>query len=597
MASVPLITATDSSVNMLFDKDFSRMWTVRPSSRLAHASQLDIDQVAQPARQTSILCTLGDSWSSPEGLERMIKAGMNVLVLNMSMTPRDTCKRVIQEVRKIEESLNFNPCIAIAMDMTAAPVRTGLFDGMSDLEVILEEGDKVELTTDETYMNKCTAKKIFIDTKYFPQLIHSVRKGDRIHIDDGQICLVVKDTGFDSINCLIEEGGSIGGYKRVTLPRERLYQDSVYANYIRDLEFAAECGVDFVFTSLAESASFIKDARAHLPPEMKIFAKIETRDAFKNLDELLLYSDGIIIRRGELATQYSSEKVFKLQKHIIGRCNVAEKPVFVTDQLLETMRMKPRPTRAETSDVANAVLDGADSIILTVETSWGKYPFESVQVADQICREAERAIFHDAIRSELKICRESRAHWAYSIKDVTGISAVEAAASCNAKAILVITTTGASAVSISACRPSCSVVAITRDVKVGRLCYAYRGLHPFVYTGEKLDDWSEDMDMRINAAMGAIKHQKIVEAGDNVVIVTGTGAGKGSTNTMQIFSVPAERKQLKVVSSTQTLRADGKDEAVSAMGEPGLTQKAPRSLFRSMAQSNFASIFDLPPPL
>ncbi|KAL7065018.1 hypothetical protein AAHC03_05012 [Spirometra sp. Aus1] len=564
MASVPLITAIDSSVNMLFDKDFSRMWTVRPSSRLAHASQLDIDQVAQPARQTSILCTLGDSWSSPEGLERMIKAGMNVLVLNMSMTPRDTCKRVIQEVRKIEESLNFNPCIAIAMDMTAAPVRTGLFDGMSDLEVILEEGDKVELTTDETYMNKCTAKKIFIDTKYFPQLIHSVRKGDRIHIDDGQICLVVKDTGFDSINCLIEEG-------------------------VRE--------VDFVFTSLAESASFIKDARAHLPPEMKIFAKIETRDAFKNLDELLLYSDGIIIRRGELATQYSSEKVFKLQKHIIGRCNVAEKPVFVTDQLLETMRMKPRPTRAETSDVANAVLDGADSIILTVETSWGKYPFESVQVADQICREAERAIFHDAIRSELKICRESRAHWAYSIKDVTGISAVEAAASCNAKAILVITTTGASAVSISACRPSCSVVAITRDVKVGRLCYAYRGLHPFVYTGEKLDDWSEDMDMRINAAMGAIKHQKIVEAGDNVVIVTGTGAGKGSTNTMQIFSVPEERRQLKVVSSTQTLRADGKDEAVSAMGEPGLIQKAPRSLFRSMAQSNFASIFDLPPPL
>ncbi|VDN13736.1 unnamed protein product [Dibothriocephalus latus] len=461
MAAAPLITTVDSSCNVLFDKEYNRMWTAKPTSRLAHASQLDIDQVALPARQTSILCTLGDSWSSPEDLEKMIHTGMNVLVLNMSMTPRDTCKRVIEDVRKIEESLNFNPCVAIAMDMTAAPVRTGLFDGMSDLEVVLEEGGKLELTTDEAYMNKCTAQKIYIDTKYFPQLIHSVHKGDRIHIDDGTICLIVKDTTFDSINCLIEEGGSIGGYKRVTLPRERLYQHSVYANYIKDLEFAGECGVDFVFTSFSENASFIKDARDRLPPGVKIFSKIETRDAFKN-----------------------SEKIFKLQKHIIGRCNVAEKPVFVIDQLLETMRMKPRPTRAETSDVANAVLDGADSIILTVETSWGKYPFETVEVADQICREAERAIFHDATRSELKICRESRSHWAYTIKDVTGISAVEAAASCNAKAILVITTTGVSAISISASRPSCSVIAITRDIKVGRLCYAYRGLHPFVYTGE-----------------------------------------------------------------------------------------------------------------
>ncbi|VDL96706.1 unnamed protein product [Schistocephalus solidus] len=411
----------------------------------------------------------------------MKNGGMNILRLNLSMTPPETCRRVISCIRALDELSNFTPCVAVAMDMTAPPIRTGIFEGGIDAEVFLKEGDMIDLTMDKAYLEKSTTKQLFVDTSLFPQMISCVYRGDRIHIGDGLITLVVQTIGMNYLTCLIEEGGS------------------------------------------------------HFLPQ------------------LIATADGIIISRADLGLQYSPEKIFKLQKYVISHCNVAARPVFVIGQLLESMRTKPRPTRAESTDVANAVLDGADGIILSVETSRGIFPLETLSTVDRVCREAERAFCHETYRAELKQSRLLRGLDQRDATSVTAISAVEASASCGATAIFVITTSGRSAISTATAKPSCPIIVITRDPIVARHCHAYHGLHSYVYTGPQLEDWCEDMDLRINTAISSAKERRLVSAGDTVVIVIGSLAGEGSTNTMQIFHVPDDKATLKVVSSRNNL--------------------------------------------
>ncbi|VDM31019.1 unnamed protein product [Hydatigera taeniaeformis] len=483
----------------------------------------------------------------------MIDAGMNILVINLSMVTRDVCKDVVRCIRELEESNNYERLIAIVIDVTGAPVRTGTFREGLSYEAKLEEGSRVTLTLDENYKFNCTEELIFIDTQFFPKLIHYLRKGDRIYLDEGQVTLVVRDIGFDCISCIVEEGGMIGSFKCLTLPRNRLDQKILYSTYAKDLDFAAECGADFVFTNFAGSSSMIEDARRILPKTVKVFAKIETRESVKNLRELIAVSDGILICRSGLAMYYTPEKIFKIQKYIVGHCNVADKPVFVTGQLAESMASKPRPTRAEASDIANAVLDGVDGLLLTIETSWGMYPFDAVNVVDNVCREAERAVCHETSRNELNYCRLLRGQVNDSIKNVTGASAVEAADSCGASAIFVITTTGASAISIAMSRPSCIVIAITVDIAVARYCLAYRGLHPYLYAGERVTEWCEDVDNRINAAIEHTRHTGLVKGGDRIIVVTGSVGTSGSTNTIHIFTLEGEHSKLRIVGSSHEL--------------------------------------------
>uniref|UniRef100_A0A5K3F169 Pyruvate kinase n=1 Tax=Mesocestoides corti TaxID=53468 RepID=A0A5K3F169_MESCO len=516
----------------------SGCWEGKLSSRIGHACQLDIDQVAEFPRATSVVCSLGASWFSAEGIKTMIDNGMNMLRLNLNTLSREMCLEAVKTVRKLEELSNYKHCVAIVMDVTVESIRTGFFQGGPKSVVVFNEGDKVQLTMDESIRNDCTKERMFIDTSNFPQMIHNVYKGDRIFLGDGLVCMIVKEIGMDYINCLVEEGGPVTGYQRVILPRERLYHRSIEASYLKDLAFAAECNVDFVFTSYADNAQMILDAKSRLPTGTKVFANIETKASVRNLAELIEHADGIVVSRAALGLEFPPEKIFKLQKYIIAHCNVARRPVFVIAQLLESMYNKPRPTRAEASDVANAVLDGADGLILTSETSKGIYPHDAVKFMHQICREAERAMFHKTIRSELNAYRASMGLCKRNISHVTALSAVEAAENSNAKGIFVITTTGESAISVACAGPCCPVIAITRHPEVARHCHAYRGVFPFVYTGERLQSWSADVDLRLNAAVKFARSEGIVKPQDTVVIVTGTIAGTGRTNTMQIFKVP-----------------------------------------------------------
>ncbi|KAM3175589.1 hypothetical protein ACTXT7_008206 [Hymenolepis weldensis] len=432
--------ANDNSSELIFGRPSH--WEEKLTSRIGHTCQLDIDQVAEFPRETCIICTLGESWCTYEGIKQMIDNGMNILRLNLSVHSREICRKAIQITRALDEASDFRHCISVAMDLVAECVRTGFFEAGPKSTVIFKEGDRVELVFDEAYKNKCTKERIFINISTFPQMIHYLHKGDRIFLGSGLICLIVKEIGMDHLICLVAEGGPMSGCQRVILPRERLNHRTLESNYVKDLTFAAECDVDFVFTSFADNAQMIIDAKAYLPPNIKVFANIETKESVRNLAQIIEHADGIVVSRADLGIEFPPEKIFKLQKYIIGNTNVARKPVFVTAQLMESMYNKPRPTRAEASDVANAVLDGADGLVLTVETAEGIYPLEAVQIMSQICREAERARFHKTIRAELYACRQDRGLCRKNSSHVTALSAVEAAENCQAKGIFVVTTTG-----------------------------------------------------------------------------------------------------------------------------------------------------------
>ncbi|KAG5446424.1 pyruvate kinase [Clonorchis sinensis] len=519
-------------------------------SQLEHVSQLDIDHVSGFVRQATIVCTLGDRWNNDKSIESMIQGGMNILRLNMSMGSYEYYADVIRRVRAIEEASNYKPPVAIAIDISAPPIRTGIINNDVEACVTLKDGQFVKLTINNEFQNATSDELIYLDSQYFPCLVQCVSVGDRIHLDDGMLSLIVRDVTSTTISCLVEQGGQLGGGKRVDLPSERLYQKTFKTTYQRDLAFACESKVDYVFTEYSFTPHQISEARSILGDKIKLFAKVQSKESIRNLLDIISVSDGIIVGRNGLGLVYPAEKIFQLQKQIIAICNLMQKPVFVISQLLESMRFKPRATRAEISDVANAVIDGADGLILTVETSRGLFPKEAARVLHKTCREAESAIYHEKYSRDLKVSRDihglsPRSDPAY----LTALAAVEASTTSRASAVFVATATGQSASTIAAFRPSCPVVAVVRDVQVARWCHSFRGIHPFLYLEEQLEDWSEDMDASMNAAIDYARSRRFVSGGDRVVTVTGWKAGPGATNTVRVVDLPADGKPVCIVNS------------------------------------------------
>ncbi|CAH8556395.1 unnamed protein product [Schistosoma rodhaini] len=522
--------------------DHARSW-------MQHISRHSIDHAPFFVRHTTLVCTFGELWDSDEKIDQMIIGGMNILRLNLSMGSKEKYAEVIRRVRSLEKSYGHNPSVGIALDLSAPPVRTGLVNQSVDGIIVLQKGQMIKLTIDSQYEDKTTSSIIWINSLYFPSVFQSIATGDRIYIDEGIISLIVRDVEVDSISCFVEQGGEVGSYKRVQFPCERMYEATFNSIYKSDLEFAVQCQVDYVFTGYSTNVDHIIQAKNILGKDILLFAKIETKNSVKNLDDIMACSDGIIIGRGSLSLCYPNEKVFQLQKQIIAKCNIFQKPVFVITHLLESMRFKPRATRAEISDVANAVLDGADGLILTVETSKGLFPKESLTVLHKTCREAESTIFHERFWIDLKTAREVRGLSTWDPAYFACLAAVEASTTSNSSAIFVVTTSGRSALAIASFHPSCPVVAIMRRPEIARKCHSIRGIHPFVYTGEKLCEWSHDMDARLNAALDFAKMRGFIGAGDQIIVVTGQKAGSGSTNTVRICEVPPENAPLSVVKS------------------------------------------------
>jgi pyruvate kinase len=291
-----------------------------------------------------------------------------------------------------------------------------------------------------------------------------------------------------------------------------------------------------VFASFIRKASDVEEVRRFLGDKgkhIRIVSKIESEEGVKNFDEVMRASDGIMVARGDLGIEIPPEKVFIAQKMMIARCNRAGKPVIVATQMLESMVEKPRPTRAEASDVANAVLDGADCVMLSGETAKGAYPVEAVTIMSKIALEAEAALFHRNRFDELRRLTPKPT----TTVQTTAIAAVDASFAQNAAAIITLTTTGRTAFVLSQFRPRCPIIAVTRTARTARICHLYRGVHPLLYDTEVQGNWFEDVDQRLIAGMDKGRRAGYISKGSTIVFLSGWRPGPSNINTIRIFQV------------------------------------------------------------
>ncbi|KAF5925289.1 hypothetical protein HPG69_001733, partial [Diceros bicornis minor] len=548
---------------------------------LEHMCRLDIDSPPITARNTGIICTIGPASRSVETLKEMIKSGMNVARLNFSHGTHEYHAETIKNVRTATESFASDPIlyrpVAVALDTKGPEIRTGLIKGSGTAEVELKKGATLKITLDNAYMEKCDEHILWLDYK---NICKVVDVGSKIFVDDGLISLQVKEKGPDFLVTEVENGGSLGSKKGVNLPGAAVDLPAVSEKDIQDLKFGVEQDVDMVFASFIRKAADVHAVRKVLGDKgknIKIISKIENHEGVRRFDEILEASDGIMVARGDLGIEIPAEKVFLAQKMMIGRCNRAGKP------MLESMIKKPRPTRAEGSDVANAVLDGADCIMLSGETAKGDYPLEAVRMQHLIAREAEAAMFHRQMFEELVrasshstdlmeamamgsvqasykclaaaliIAREAEAA-IYHLQlfeelrrlapitsdptEAAAVGAVEASFKCCSGAIIVLTKSGRSAHQVARYRPRAPIIAVTRNHQTARQAHLYRGIFPVVCKDPVQEAWAEDVDLRVNLAMNVGKARGFFKKGDVVIVLTGWRPGSGFTNTMRVVPVP-----------------------------------------------------------
>lgn len=519
-----------------FVQEMSLQHATPAGTMMEHLGRLKIDEPPHNVRKTGIICTLGPASRSPEMVQQLILNGMNICRLNFSHGTHEYHAETIANIREAIDSFEEKPVVAIALDTKGPEIRTGLLTGGGSAEVELKRGERIRLTTDKTVEASCTASNLYVD---YPNICKVVHVGSKVYIDDGLISLQVEEIepSLTGMVCLIENGGMLGSKKGVNLPGTAVDLPAVSQKDISDLKFGVEQDVDMVFASFIRSADGVRTIRKVLGEEgkhIRIISKIENHEGVHNIDSIIAESDGIMVARGDLGIEIPSEKVFLAQKMIISKCNRAGKPAICATQMLESMVHKPRPTRAEGSDVANAVLDGADCVMLSGETAKGDYPLETLKIMHQICREAEAAIYHTRFFEEMIRLTPKPTDMSHTI----AIAATSAAVSCRASAIICVTTTGRTAMMISQYRPPAAIFSISRNDRTSRALHLYSGVFPITAKPERDPDWPTDVDNRMNYGIRVGKDRGFIHTGDFLVLVTGWRKGAGHTNTLRIIQAP-----------------------------------------------------------
>lgn len=469
--------------------------------------------------RTKIICTLGPACDRPEILKEMIQAGMTVGRLNMAHGEPEEHARRIENVRQAARELD--TFIPIMMDIKGPEVRIGK---LKEASCQLIAGEELILTTEEI---EGDARRISVNYPEMPKVVH---ENDRILIDDGLVELRVLSVEGSEITCRIISGGTLKPRKGVNLPGIKTTLPGVTERDIRHIGFGLEQNIEMIAVSFVRKGDDIREVRRILEERgaghVQIISKIENEEGIEHLDDILEASDGIMVARGDLGVEVPVENVPMMQKEMIDKCNLAGKPVIVATHMLESMQVNPRPTRAEVSDVYNAVMQGADVVMLSGESAAGKYPVESVQTMARVAHQAEAMIdYYD------QFDRKRKQH-ATNITEVISQSAVSASLELDAKAIITSTGSGFTARMVSKYRPKAPILAITHDVHVLSKVCLLSGVFPF--QGEQVSATDEMFDSAIRSALKT----GYVTAGDTVVLSAGLPLGQaGTTNLIQIQQV------------------------------------------------------------
>lgn len=470
-------------------------------------------------RKTKIVCTIGPSSESLENTKKLIMAGMNVARLNFSHGDFEEHGNRIKTIRQASEELGKS--IAILLDTKGPEIRTGK---LKEEPIELVQDEFITLTTEEILGDK---DRLSITYKDLPG---DVEVGSTILIDDGLIGLTVVDIQGTEIKCRIVNGGTIKSKKGVNVPGVAISLPGITEKDANDIKFGIEQGIDFIAASFVRKASDVLEIRELLErnnaTHIQIISKIENQQGVDNLDEILEVSDGLMVARGDLGVEIPAEDVPLVQKRMIEKCNRAGKPVITATQMLDSMQRNPRPTRAEASDVANAIFDGTDAIMLSGETAAGKYPVESVLTMSRIAEKAESALEYREI-----FLKQSNAQQT-TVTEAISQSVANSALELNAKAIITSTETGYTARMVSKYRPKAPIIAVTTEDQTLRRLALNWGVNPV--KGQVATSTDEMFD---NAMRGGID-SGLVKEGDLVVITAGIPLGRsGSTNLIKIGQV------------------------------------------------------------
>ena len=476
-------------------------------------------------KKTKVVCTMGPNTNDKELMRKLIKNGMDVARFNFSHGDHEEQKFRMDLLKQLREEEHTNT--AILLDTKGPEIRTGLLkDGK---KVNLQGGATFTLTTEDIVGDE---KRVSIS---YAGLVDDVDAGKTILIDDGLIALKVLHKKGNDIVCEVVNGGELGERKGVNVPNVPVRLPAITEKDKDDIRFGVEQGIDFIAASFVRNAECVLEIKAYLKeldaPYIPIIAKIENAEGIRNIDEIIRAADGIMVARGDLGVEIPAEEVPYLQKMMIQKCNSNFKTVITATQMLDSMMRNPRPTRAEVTEVANAVYDGTDAVMLSGETAQGKYPVEALQMMVHIIENTEQHLDYDAMLNK------AGGHLKSGLSSAIGYSSVLAAANLNAKCIITPSVTGATTRVVSNMRPKQDILGVTPNERTLRRMSIYWGVRPL-----KSMQFNTTDDICNNAIELATAKQYI-EPGDVVVLT----AGIPSTNIKQEHTTTSNMRRIATV--------------------------------------------------
>ncbi|MDA2915433.1 pyruvate kinase [Nitrospinae bacterium AH_259_B05_G02_I21] len=476
-----------------------------------------------PSHKTKIVCTIGPASRSESVLKKLVKSGMSVARLNFSHGTLEGHRENIRRIRSVAAQLD--RVVMVLMDLPGPKIRIGK---LQNEPLVLKRGDNVTLTTNDVLG---TASRISIN---YDKLPASVSKGSPIFLNDGFIKLRVQEELGNEVRCKVIIGGQLMSNKGLNIPGVKLLIDVVTDKDLDLVDFGLKEGVDAFSVSFVEKAEDIVQVKEFARKRGKpiyVVAKIEREEAVNNIDEILNVADAIMIARGDLGVQMPIEDGPAVQKKLIHKANLLGRPVITATQMLESMTENVRPTRAEVTDVANAILDGTDAVMLSEETAIGRYPVETVRMMARIAGSIER--------QRLSIIPSSSVEESFlsgvgqktvSIEDVVSLNVIEAMRALNARFILTPTETGNTPRRISRFKPDCWILAFSKFERTHRFLSLSYGVYPFLIEN-KVDSW-HDLIMKL------MKDARLGKRGDKVILTEGLSSGQaGGTDSLRIITL------------------------------------------------------------